>query len=92
MTTTRKTVSLGEHFDRFIEAQVAHGRFNNDSEVIRAGLRMLEDQEMKMKQLRGAIAEGDADVAAGRVAKVEDPTAFAEDIVKRGQKRSNRKT
>lgn len=91
MPTTRKTVSLGEHFDRFIEAQVSRGRFNNDSEVIRAGLRLLEDEEAKMKQLRELIAAGDADLAAGRTISVDDPEAFAADIIKRGQERSKPK-
>lgn len=38
--------TLGEHFDAFVRDMLATGRFNNASEVIRAGLRLLEDQEM----------------------------------------------
>ena len=38
-------VSLGDHFEEFVSRQVADGRFQNASEVVRAGLRMLEDFE-----------------------------------------------
>ncbi len=49
------SVSLGEHFTGFIEAQVAQGRYGNASDVVRAGLRLLEDQEAK----RAALIEGE---------------------------------
>ncbi len=39
-------VSLGDHFEEFVSRQVADGRFQNASEVVRAGLRMLEDYEL----------------------------------------------
>lgn len=39
-------VSLGDHFEEFVSSQVAKGRFQNASEVVRAGLRMLEDYEL----------------------------------------------
>ena len=61
-----KSYALGEHYEEFITHQVASGRFNNASEVVRAGLRMLEDYEAKMRQLRQLIDEGDAALAAGR--------------------------
>src|SRR5260370_38822835 len=57
-----RNVNLTEHFDRFIEAGVTSGRFSNASEVVREGLRLLEqrDQEnkAKLKWLRGAAKEG----------------------------------
>ena len=47
-------VSLGSHFDEFVEAQVKNGRFRNASEVVRAGLRLLEDQELaRAERARG---------------------------------------
>ena len=52
------SISLGEHFNSFIEAQIAAGRFSSASEVIRAGLRLLEDNEAKVAKLRQALQEG----------------------------------
>jgi antitoxin ParD1/3/4 len=51
--------SLGEHFTSFVEAQVGHGRYSNASEVVRAGLRLLEEQEAKLSALRSALIEGE---------------------------------
>jgi antitoxin ParD1/3/4 len=51
--------SLGDHFTRFIEAQVGRGRYGSASDVIRAGLRLLEEQEAKLASLRSAIFEGE---------------------------------
>jgi antitoxin ParD1/3/4 len=52
--------SLGDHFADFVESQVANGRYGSASEVVRAGLRMLEDREAQLTALRGALAEGEA--------------------------------
>ncbi len=51
--------SLGEHFSRFIELQVDEGRYSSASEVLRAGLRLLEEQEAKLTALRAALVEGE---------------------------------
>ena len=56
MKTT--SVALGVHFEDFIQAQIAQGRYNNASEVIRAGLRLLEDDESQVLALKAAINEG----------------------------------
>lgn len=58
MKTT--TVALGPHFDEFVQASVRGGRYTNASEVIRAGLRRLEEDEHKIAALRSAIEEGEA--------------------------------
>ncbi|HZV69553.1 MAG TPA: type II toxin-antitoxin system ParD family antitoxin [Saprospiraceae bacterium] len=52
------SISLGDHFEDFIESTVRKGRFNNASEVVRAGLRLLEDEENRIIALRNAIQEG----------------------------------
>ncbi len=52
------SVSLGTYFDNFVSNQIAAGRYKNVSEVIRAGLRLLEDDESKVIALREAIQKG----------------------------------
>lgn len=65
-SNTKKSVVIGEHFEEFIDRQIASGRFNNASEVVRAGLRLLERDEAKLEELRRLIQEGEDDIAAGR--------------------------
>ncbi len=52
------SISLGDHFENFVEHTITEGRFTNVSEVIRAGLRLLEEEENKIIALRKAINEG----------------------------------
>ncbi len=52
------SISLGNHFEDFVDDKVSTGRFKNASEVIRAGLRLLEEEEDKIVNLKKAIAEG----------------------------------
>jgi antitoxin ParD1/3/4 len=52
------SVSLGDHFESFIDKKVSSGRFQNASEVVRAGLRLLEEEEEKLYALKKAIKEG----------------------------------
>ncbi|MCL4147106.1 UNVERIFIED_CONTAM: hypothetical protein GTU68_004888 [Idotea baltica] len=60
MKSTRKTFSLNLRFEKIIADQIELGRFENASEVVRAGLRLLEDQEARMAQLRKSISQGEA--------------------------------
>lgn len=53
------SISLGEHFDSFIASQIESGRYGSASEVVRAGLRMLEDTESKLNTLRRMLNEGE---------------------------------
>ena len=57
MKTT--SIALGEYFENFVASSVRRGRFNNASEVIRAGLRLLEEHENNLIALRNAIEEGE---------------------------------
>lgn len=56
MKTT--SVALGPHFEDFIQASILSGRYNNASEVVRSGLRLLEIEEQKLAAIRSAIQEG----------------------------------
>lgn len=57
MKTT--SVALGAYFENFVREKVEEGRYNNVSEVIRAGLRLLEENEAHLQELKLAIAEGE---------------------------------
>jgi antitoxin ParD1/3/4 len=64
--TKNTSFSVGEHFSGFIEAQVSEGRYSSASDVVRAGLRLLEEQEMKLAALRAALIEGEESGASSR--------------------------
>jgi len=53
------SVSLGEHFTRFVDQQIAQGRYGSTSEVVRAALRLLEEHETRLEGLRAALIEGE---------------------------------
>ena len=76
------SVTLGEHFEVFVNEKIAEGRFQSVSEAVRAGLRRLEEDELKLEALRAKLAAGEAS------ALVEDssPAGFlAEMREKRGK-------
>lgn len=52
------SISLGNYFEQFVQTQVSAGRYKNVSEVIRAGLRLLENEESNVIALKNAIQEG----------------------------------
>lgn len=87
-----KSVALGAHFEKFVADQVARGRYNNESEVMRAGLRLLEEHELRLKELRALIDDGDRDIAEGRTTRITNPKKFADGVVARGRVRAAAKT
>jgi len=85
MSNTKRSYVVGERFERFISRQVESGRFNNASEVVRAGLRLLEDEETRLAELRRLIDEGDAELAAGYKEEFASAKQFAGEIRRRAQ-------
>jgi antitoxin ParD1/3/4 len=77
------SISLGDHFEHFVDERVSTGRFKNASEVIRAGLRLLEEEEVKIINLKKAITEG---IESG-VAQNFDPKKHLEKL--KAAKRKN---
>ena len=53
------SISIGQHFDSFIQSQINTGRYASTSEVVRAGLRLLEEEELRLKILQNALADGE---------------------------------
>jgi len=81
------SVALGSHFEEFVKKQLESGRFNNVSEVVRAALRLLEDEEklrqLRHRELQAAIQEGIDSEDAGSI----------EDVVARNRaRRAKRKS
>ena len=53
------SVTLGEHFEGLVDQLVSQGHYHSVSEVIRAGLRLLEEQELRVQRLREALIAGE---------------------------------
>ncbi|MEO9476795.1 MAG: type II toxin-antitoxin system ParD family antitoxin [Cyclobacteriaceae bacterium] len=70
------SISLGNYFDNFVKHSVTEGRFKNASEVIRAGLRLLEEEENKVLSLKKAIQNG---IDSG-IAEDFDPSAHLQKL------------
>lgn len=87
----RKTISLTGKDDAFISAQLKKGEYGNASEVVRAGLRLLEERQLKLRKLQALIEQGDADFSAGRSSQVAKPGTLAADVIARGKIRVAKK-
>lgn len=77
------SVSLGNYFDEFIQSNLTTGRYKNTSEMIRAGLRLLEEEENKIISLKNAIQEG---ISSG-IAQNFDPELHLQEL--KAKKESN---
>lgn len=53
------SISIGEHFEAFIDELISSGKFSSTDEVVKAALSLLEDQELKKQSLVNAILEGE---------------------------------
>lgn len=65
------SVSLGDHFESVVKGLVENGRYNNASEVVRDGLRMIEERERRLAALDAAVELSQADIKAGRTKPAE---------------------
>jgi antitoxin ParD1/3/4 len=80
-----KTYAPGTEADVIVERQLAKGNYASADEVVRAGLRLLEEHEAELEELRQLIDEGGADIAAGRIHRYASADELTDDIVARGE-------
>jgi antitoxin ParD1/3/4 len=87
-------VNLTDHYDRFVENQITEGRFKNASEVMRAGLRLLEQQtredEARLAALRKLAAEAFDELDRGDAIPLEDDEQLEAFISRAGERASRR--
>lgn len=72
------SVIIGKHFSEFIEIKIEQGRFESTSEAVRAGLRLLENEENKIEILREKLFEGEQQIERGEGAEGQP---FMEDLI-----------
>jgi antitoxin ParD1/3/4 len=65
------SIALGEHFDHFVSEKLGSGQYASVSEVVRAGLRLLEEREQRLQSLRAQLAEGYAQAARAEFSEGE---------------------
>ncbi len=85
MSNAKKSYVVGDRFESFIAEQVRSGRFNNASEVVRAGLRLLEDEEARLAELRKAIDTAEAEFEAGLGQRFDSPEALTAAVLRRAK-------
>jgi antitoxin ParD1/3/4 len=74
------SITLGDHFEGFISQQISNGRYGSASEIVREGLRLVEEREQKFEAVRQALIKGEESGDAGPL--------DMEEIKRRGRKRA----
>jgi antitoxin ParD1/3/4 len=69
------SADLGHKLENYVTSLVKNGRYNSRSEVLREGVRLVEEREKKLAALDAAISRGLADAEAGRVKPIQDVAA-----------------
>lgn len=72
------SVSLGDHFESFVDGRVKVGRYASASDAVRAGLRLLEQEEIKLEVLRQTLAAGESQLDQGQGI---DGESFMNDLI-----------
>lgn len=85
MPNVKKSYVVGDRYEEFIAAQIETGRYNNASEVVRAGLRMLEDYET-----RQLVDAADAEIDTGKGIEIASADELKDKVVQRGMEKSSR--
>lgn len=66
------SADLGQTLEDYVSQLVKTGRYNSKSEVLREGIRLVQEREKKLEALDAAIARGIADAEAGRVVPIDE--------------------
>ncbi|RYE57600.1 MAG: type II toxin-antitoxin system ParD family antitoxin [Hyphomicrobiales bacterium] len=66
------SANLGQHLEQYVSELIKNGRYQSRSEVLREGVRLVEEREKRVVALDAAIARGLADAEAGRVTPVRE--------------------
>lgn len=90
MPNVKKSYVVGDQYEEFIAAQIETGRYNNASEVVRAGLRMLEDYETRLGETRQLVDAADAEIDAGNGIEVASADELTDKVAQLGMEKSSR--
>jgi len=83
-------ISLPEDLSAFVAEQLESGGYNNQSEVVREGLRLMRNRADKLRRLSAALDAGSADIDAGKTQPLTD--SLLSEIAERGRERVARET
>lgn len=75
------SADLGENLEKVVNDLVENGRYNSKSEVLREGVRLVQEREARLRELDAMLAEGQADIDAGRTIPAEEVFAEIRQII-----------